>query len=159
VAIAVDSSGGAYVTGSTGSTDFPQAGFNPPIPFGGTEDAFVTKLNVNGSAVDYSTTIGGSGFDVGWGIAVDGPGNAFGIGYTNSPNFPVRNAFQPNLGGMDDAFVLQIGLGCNWRAGRCEAPCSTDCAEILFQSCRDLGCPNPRVLPLNPDGSCNVQCQ
>ena len=74
--IAVDSSGNAYVTGSTCSTDFPT--MNPLQPAnGGGDDAFVTKLNPTGSALVYSTYLGGSGSDVGNGIAVDSSGNAY----------------------------------------------------------------------------------
>ena len=71
--IAVDASGSAYVTGSTESTDFPTA--NPIQPaLGGTGDAFVTKLNAAGNALVYSTYLGGSSFEGGYGIAVDGSG-------------------------------------------------------------------------------------
>src|SRR5712691_3292520 len=77
--IAVDGSGNAYVTGSTGSTDFPTTpGAFQTASGGGGGDAFVTKLNPTGAALVYSTYLGGSGgFDFGVGIAVDGSGNAY----------------------------------------------------------------------------------
>lgn len=105
--IAVDSSGNAYVTGSTDSTNFPTA--NPLQPaLGGPRDAFVTKLNPSGSALVYSTYLGGSGIDSGADIAVDSSGNAYVTGSTGSPNFPTANPLQPTLGGGFDAFVAKL---------------------------------------------------
>jgi hypothetical protein len=105
--IAVDSSGNAYVTGSTGSTDFPT--MNPLQPtYGGSGDAFVTEINPSGSALVYSTYLGGSGTDAGSGIAVDSSGNAYVIGVTASANFPTANPLQPANGGGDDAFVAKL---------------------------------------------------
>ena len=70
--IAVDSSGNAYVTGLTGSTDFPLQSPLQTTYGGGTTDAFVTKLNPTGSALVYSTYLGGSAMsDFGASIAVD----------------------------------------------------------------------------------------
>ena len=69
--IAVDASGNAYVTGYTDSTNFPT---NHPLQatHGGSDDAFVAKLNATGTALVYSTYLGGSnGSDIGYGIAVD----------------------------------------------------------------------------------------
>jgi hypothetical protein len=97
--IAVDSAGNAYVTGITGSTNFATtAGASQTIYGGGSEDAFVTKLNSTGSGLVYSTYLGGGGGfgnDEGRGIAVDPAGNAYVTGNTNSPNFPTTpGAFQ-----------------------------------------------------------------
>jgi len=105
--IAVDWSGNAYVTGLTSSTDFPT---QIPIQgsFGGVLDAFVTKINAAGSALMYSTYLGGSGNDQGRGIAVDGLGNAYVTGQTNSTNFPIANPLQGGNGGGVDAFVTKI---------------------------------------------------
>jgi hypothetical protein len=108
--IAVDANGSAYVTGDTFSPDFPTtAGAFDPT-FNGVADAFVTKLNPAGSALVYSTFLGGSLFDAGLGIAVDGSGNAFVTGQTFSPDFPTTpGSFDPtfNFGG-DDGFVTKL---------------------------------------------------
>ena len=106
-AIAVDAGGNAYVTGSTQSSDFPVKGAIQGTSGGGA-DAFVTKLNPTGSALVYSTYLGGAGFDLGAGIAVDGAGNAYVTGQTNSDPFPTANATQPTYGGSNDAFVTEI---------------------------------------------------
>jgi len=106
--IAVDSSGSAYITGSTRSSNFPtanavQTGFSD-----GTFDAFVTKLNPAGSALVYSTYLGTSKSDTGWGIAVDSSGSAYVTGITESSNFPTANAVQAVFGGNFDAFVTKL---------------------------------------------------
>jgi hypothetical protein len=107
--IAVDSSGNAYVTGFTYSTNFPT--LLPLQPTNaGSSDAFVTKLNPSGSALVYSTYLGGSVDDQGDGIAVDSSGDAYVAGSTDSTDFPITNgAFQPTFGGVLDAFVAKIG--------------------------------------------------
>jgi len=95
-AIAVDAAGSAYVTGYTYSMDFPTTpGAFHPTP-GVVADAFVTKLNLDGSGLAYSTYLGGSGGDAGYAIAVDAGGNAYVTGSTGSVNFPTTpGAFQP----------------------------------------------------------------
>ncbi len=106
--IAVDASGSAYVTGSTSSVDFPTGGAFD-VTLGGTEDAFVTKLNATGSAIVYSTYLGGSGTDGGGDIAVDASGNAYVAGFTNSTDLPTLNPFQAAYGGgSSDAFVTKL---------------------------------------------------
>jgi Beta-propeller repeat len=76
-------------------------------------DAFVTKLNAAGSALVYSTFLGGSLYDEGRGIDLDGSGNVFAIGSTSSDNFPTANPMQGSNGGglnnHDDAFVVKLG--------------------------------------------------
>jgi hypothetical protein len=110
--IAVDKVGNAYVTGETNSTSFPTK--NPLQPtYGGNQDAFVTEINVAGSALVYSTYLGGSNYEVGQGIAVDGSGNAYVAGFTESTDFPTKNPLQPANGGGNppnpsDAFVTKI---------------------------------------------------
>ncbi len=106
--IAVDSAGNAYITGETSSMNFPTVNTLQPV-FGGTYDAFVAKLNPEGSALLYSTYLGGSGEDGGQGIAVDGDGNAYLTGHTYSINFPIANALQSTHGGgVSDAFVTKL---------------------------------------------------
>jgi hypothetical protein len=106
--IAVDASGNAYVTGFTSSTNFPTANPLQAAYGGGIYDAFVAKVNAAGSALVYSTYLGGSGNDNGYGIAVDGSGNAYVTGDTNSTNFPTANPLQAANGGGDDAFVAKV---------------------------------------------------
>ena len=106
--IAVDSSGNAYVTGNTSSLDFPVVNAFQPAYGGGSRDAFVAKLNAAGSALVYSTYLGGGDLDSGSGIALDSSGNAYVIGTTLSTNFPVTNALQATLRGVDDAFVTKL---------------------------------------------------
>ncbi|MGI8955910.1 MAG: SBBP repeat-containing protein [Chthoniobacterales bacterium] len=105
--IAVDSGGNAYLTGTTTSTDFPTAG---PIQVinRGNGDAFVTKINAAGTALVYSTYLGGSGQENGRGIALDSTGNAYITGNTTSSDFPTANPFQTTTGGFGDAFVAKI---------------------------------------------------
>jgi plastocyanin len=107
--IAVDASGNAYVTGRTFSTNFPTANALQVAFGGGADDAFVAKLNASGSALVYSTYLGGSNGDVGQAIAVDPSGNAYVTGFTYSTNFPTVNPFQAAFGGgQDDAFVAKL---------------------------------------------------
>lgn len=106
--IAVDSSGSAYLTGSTSSVDFPTQ--NPfQANNGGAFDPFVTKLNSSGNGLVYSTYLGGKANDTGIAIKVDSSGNAYVAGYSLSTNFPTTpNAFQPTTGGNWDAVVLEL---------------------------------------------------
>lgn len=106
--IAVDSSGAAYVTGRTASPNFPTKNAFQPSYGGGPADAFATKLIPSGSALSYSSYLGGSGADEGLGIAVASSGAAYVTGDTNSTNFPTKNAFQPSFGGDLDAFVTKL---------------------------------------------------
>jgi hypothetical protein len=106
--IAIDISGNAYITGVTDSTNFPTVNALQPTNSSGSYDAFVTKLNPTGSALIYSTYLGGSGLDDGNGIAVDASGNAYVTGRTSSTNFPTTNALQSTLAGDENAFVTKI---------------------------------------------------
>jgi hypothetical protein len=106
-AIAVDRGGNIYVTGQTDSLNYPTnravRGTNA-----GNAEVFVTRLNTNATAVLYSTYLGGSGADIGYGIAVDSNGNAYVAGYTESPNFPTQNGAQTSLKGASDAFIFKL---------------------------------------------------
>lgn len=93
-AIAVDASGDAYITGTTESTDFPLSNAFQSKNLGVFGNSFVTKLNPAGSALLFSTYLGGDQSDVGYGIAVDTAGNAYITGNTNSDNFPLVNAIE-----------------------------------------------------------------
>jgi len=107
--IALDSAGHAFVTGTTFSTNFPTTPSAFQTSFGGYNEAFVTKINPTGTALVYSTYLGGSSLDEGFGIAVDSAGNAYITGRTQSTNFPTTtSAFQPIFGGFYDAFVTKL---------------------------------------------------
>jgi uncharacterized protein (TIGR03437 family) len=105
--IAVDAAGSAYVTGYTAANDF-----NTQSPLQasnrGDFDAFVAKLNPAGSALSYSTYLGGSGGDLGSGVVVDGTGAAYVTGYTTSPDFNTKNPLQASYRGGFDLFVAKI---------------------------------------------------
>lgn len=102
--IALDGAGNTYVTGSAG-IGFPTTHGAFQTKFGGNGNAFVAQLNATGSALVYSTYLGGSGGDAGNAIAVDGSGDAYVTGITNSTNFPVTpGAYQTTCGSCGDGF-------------------------------------------------------
>ncbi len=108
--IAVDGSGCAYVTGYTDSTDLPTLNQYQTDPGDGSSDVFVTKIDTTTSgaaSLAYSTYLGGTSFEYGNGIAVDGSGNAYVTGQTNSTDFPIVNQYQTNQVSAD-AFVTKI---------------------------------------------------
>ena len=108
-AIALDPTGDAYLTGQTSSPDFPTTPTAFDSTLGGTNDAFVTRLLASGSALVYSTFLGGSNVDFGLGIALDSSNNAYVTGQTESPDFPTTpGAFDTTLGGPLDAFVTKL---------------------------------------------------
>src|SRR5205823_5334202 len=107
--IGLDASGAIYVTGVTSSTDMPVKNAAQSTYGGGGQDGFVFALTPDGSDLVYSTYLGGTGFDQSRTIAVDADGNAYVAGNTDSPNFPLLNALQPNFGGgISDAFVTKL---------------------------------------------------
>src|SRR5207248_673064 len=112
--IAVDASGNAYVTGNAGPT-LPTVNAFQPSPANSSGNPFVAKLNATGSALIYSTYLGGSGTDAAKGIAVDSSGNAYVTGRAVSTDFPTVNAFQSSLQQQNcttvpcgDAFVSKV---------------------------------------------------
>ncbi|MBV7339121.1 SBBP repeat-containing protein [Chloroflexi bacterium TSY] len=106
--IAVDNSGNAYVVGTTSSEDFPTKNPYQSQKKGDGLDVFVSKLNANGKSLIFSTYLGGNENESGAGIAVTSGGNAYVTGFTNSSNFPTKNAAQSNLSGSGDAFVTKL---------------------------------------------------
>jgi photosystem II stability/assembly factor-like uncharacterized protein len=106
--VATDAADNVYVTGNTGSTDFPIA--NAFQSTNTNSDAFVTKLTGTGS-LSYSTYLGGNGTDTGYAIAVDASGSAYVTGSTSSSNFPTLNPIQgaPSFGDTNgDVFVTKF---------------------------------------------------
>ena len=113
-AIAVNSRGEVYVTGSAGFSDFPMKNAIQGT-WGGSGDAFLTRLDATGSGLVYSTYLGGNAIDYGTGIALDPAGNAYVVGVTFSTNFPTANPFQSAKGAQQDAFVAKINpAGSAW---------------------------------------------
>jgi hypothetical protein len=107
-AIAVDGSGNVYVAGETRSPNFPIVGGFDSLLATGTTDAFVVKINAAGTAIVWSSYLGGSGDDFAYGIAVDGAGNVFVTGKTTSTDFPASGGFDAAISGSADAFVTKI---------------------------------------------------
>src|SRR5262249_28234220 len=111
--IAVDADGNAYVTGQAASMDFPTTlGAFQRTRGGAGVSAFVTKLNSAGTALVYSTYLGGSGPDLGYAIAVDCAGHAYVTGATASSDFPITpGAFQTSKRSVgDNAFVTELNV-------------------------------------------------
>lgn len=106
--IASDSNNNAYITGVTASPNFTLTSGAPGNGFGGAVDAFVTKLNADGTAPVYSTFLGGAGGDLGFAVAVDAAGNAHVTGLTDSSSFPVTSNILPRAVGTSDLFVTKL---------------------------------------------------
>jgi len=105
--IAVDGYGCAYVTGQTGSSNFPTLqAYDESI--GGVLDAFAAKFSASGDSLICSTFLGGSGIDYGLGIVVDGYGCFYVTGVTFSFDFPTENAYDPSYNGTYDGFVTRF---------------------------------------------------
>jgi hypothetical protein len=110
-ALALDSSGYVYMGGTTGATGFPATAgaFQTQLANGCCLfDGFLVKVTPDGSALAYSTYLGGSGSEGVYGVSVDSSGNAYLTGYTNSTNFPVANPIQGSLSGPSDAFIAEM---------------------------------------------------
>jgi hypothetical protein len=180
--IALDEAGSAYVTGVTDSTNFPTSAgaFNRSYNGGEFGDVFVTKLNPAGSALTYSTYVGGNGDDEAGGIAVDGAGSAYVTGSTKSRDFPTTaGAFDTSYGGsgLADAFVTKLNaagsglafstyLGGGWADGGSEiavdgagsayvtgVTVATDFPTTAGALDRVVGAQDAFVTKLNPAGS------
>ena len=107
----MDAAGDTYVTGDTGSTNFPiQSAFQGQRE--GPRDAFVTKFTPSGQTLAYSTYLGGGALDdlaeYGWDIAVDGVGSAYVTGYTSETDFPLHNPIQATNAGFGDSFITKF---------------------------------------------------
>lgn len=111
--IAVDTIGGARLTGWTNSSDFHTLNNPANLFYGGGVDAFVARIDTTSnsptSLSHFSTYLGGSGTDVGTGVAVDSLTNSYVAGETTSVNFPYDNPYQTALNGPSDAFATKLG--------------------------------------------------
>ena len=108
-AIAIDSNGAAYLAGSTSASDFPIVnGFQTALASSSNADAYLAKLNPAGSALSFSSYLGGSLEDAAFGIALDTSGKAYVVGRTYSGDFPTRTPIQIANGGGSDAFITKI---------------------------------------------------
>ena len=107
--IAVDSSGNAYVAGSSTSYDFPVTSGAYQSQNRGGYDGFVTKLSGDGKSLVYSTYIGGQSVDYIWDIALDNTGSAYLVGWTYSLDFPTtKGAFQTRRDGLSSGFIVKM---------------------------------------------------
>lgn len=110
--IAVDNSGSVYVAGSfitsSGFPVTPNAFQKTQNNANGNGEVFITKFMPDGEGIVYSTLLGGSSTDASTGFGLDAAGNAYVVGWTDSADFPVRNAFQPTLRGFPNAFVTKL---------------------------------------------------
>jgi uncharacterized protein (TIGR03437 family) len=111
-AIAIDSSGNIYVAGATQSPDFPVTNGalqSAPKNASTAGSAFVSKLNPQGTALIFSTYLGGTGRDGAYGLAVDSAGDAYIVGETGSTDFPVtKGALQTTISGGSTSFVAKL---------------------------------------------------
>ena len=105
--LALDHEGNVYITGATFSNNFPTRNALQPA-LAGDSDAFVAKLNATGSALVYSTYLGGTVDEEGNALAADRNGNVYIVGSTSSEDFPTANPLQPALKGLSDAFITKL---------------------------------------------------
>ena len=135
--VAVDSSGCAYVTGSTdygtasGSGDyFPTTGAAYDSSYNGSGDTFILKLSANGSSLLYSTFLGGTNGDVGMDLALDSSNNVYVTGYTSSVDFPTSTyAYQTTPGSWEDS-----GDGWNYNDDVFVAKLNSTLSSLLYST-------------------------
>ena len=107
--LALGDDGAAYVAGGTYSSNYPTTAAAYDRTFGGMGDAFIIKLNASGSALIYSTFLGGADFDGAIALAADSAGRAYVAGVTLSSDFPTTaGAYDRTLGGYTDLFVAKL---------------------------------------------------
>ncbi|MCC7431558.1 SBBP repeat-containing protein [bacterium] len=112
--LSVDGSGNCYLTGNTGSSNFPTTAGAYDTSSGGNFDAFVTKLNSSGNSLVYSTFLGGDREDISFSLSLDGSGNCYVTGHTYSSDFPTTaGAYDTSFGGYVDAFVTKLNSSGN----------------------------------------------
>jgi hypothetical protein len=144
--VVVDAAGDAYVTGKTGSASFPQVN---PIQggYGGNADAFVSELNPAGSALLFSTYLGGTYSDIGLGIGLDDGNNAYVAGITFSANLPVTpGAYEGTRPQTFAGFVTEVSQAAHPTLAVSGLPSSTTAGVVH----------NFTVTALNADGTLNT---
>lgn len=145
-AIAVNSAGSAVVTGSAFSLDFPVPGAFQATHTGTGPDAFLSMVAPSGTSLTYSSYLGGTGADRGWGIATNGSGDAVLGGSTLSTNLPVASPYQATSAGSADALVARVSHSSGDSDGDGVVDASDNCPTV----------PNPgqenadRIIRLNP---------
>jgi hypothetical protein len=135
--IAIDASGNVYVTGHTFSTNYHvTSGAYQTSHAGGSYDVFVTKLNATGTALVYSTYLGGSGVDVGYSSVIDAAGNPYVTGMTISNNYDTTSGAYStsNSGGNSDVFVTKICLTTNSTAISLSSGAGTDSQDLCINN-------------------------
>lgn len=156
--ITVDPAGNAYVAGQAGSSNFPTAGgvscSNTAFPTSSyqcdkpTFDAFVTKLNPAGSALVYSTYLGGGKSDIGYDIAIDDDGNAYVVGATDSADDPGTTAVEAGFPTTAGAFDTTCGTD-----GYCNAVMYNPSSCLVAAGCATTGSSDVFVAKLDASGS------
>lgn len=142
--IAVDITGSAYVAGHTFSSDFPTTAGAYDTSWNNSGDAIVTKFSPTGSSLSQSTFLGGTGDDVGVGIAVNASGDAYVVGYTFSNDFPTTlGAYDTTLSARADAFVTKLTTACLL---------DSDCDGVPNGSDNCPGVANPDQADADSDG-------
>lgn len=119
--IVLDGLGNIHIGGVTYSSDFPVV---DPLSVQCANDAFATALKSDGSALIYSTCLGGSAFDEADALAMDGAGNVYVTGFTEADDFPIYNGVQPRTRGDREAFVSKISCNsvADWRGSEGTGP-------------------------------------
>ncbi len=107
--IALDASNNIYITGHTDSdTDFPLVAASQSVYGGGIRDAFILAINPEDEQLIYASYYGGTANDLAHDITADNDGNIYLTGYTTSPDLPLKQAWQSNLTGQQNAFVARF---------------------------------------------------
>ncbi|MGC8880344.1 MAG: SBBP repeat-containing protein [Anaerolineae bacterium] len=111
-AVVIDADGAAYVAGETHSPDFPTTNEAFDREIDGASDAFIVKLNPDGTTLEYATLLGGNDREGGFALALGGDGALYVAGPTYSSDFPAtRGAFAIDYQGAGDAFVVKLNPG------------------------------------------------
>ena len=120
--LALDSSGAVYLTGNTRSANFPTASPLQPAYGGSSSDAFLAELAPGGDALRYSSFLGGTGGENGYGIVVDGARRAYVAGGTSSPDFPTAVPHQAAKSAGSDAFLAVFDMAAPTPAPKAPPP-------------------------------------